>query len=256
MARPKNRGHRNRKPVKRRDSKLAARSGKQRKTPRASAKSRDINLADDDDADVLEVKGTAKDGMTETPTNLPAPRGRGDSGGLLTDPNRVRSDIRLVEQSVRKGWNVRRKNMIRRRLEDIVVKTEAEVVCKGGTVILESAADKLSIDAAKVLTAMDAADVNRVKAAHEKDNPILPQPTSVTNVININDESQRRRIELAQLASRLGAREIVLEGRSVPVTEILGAAVPVRDEEAEVPASGKNANSAASKASRVLGFDM
>lgn len=215
-------GHR--KKPKARDRKLTAQLSKQSKRPRALAKGRETNLADDDSLQK----------PTQELTTHPEPRGRGDSGMLLTDPNRMRSDLNMVERAVNKGWNVRRKTMLRRRLEDIVAKTTADVVTKNGTVDSESAADELAIKAATVLVKMDAADVDRVKTLREMADPknAPPQPLAI-NVTNNNITSttvnnvDERRLGLARLAERFGARELIVDGRPVPIAQLTGTAAPV-----------------------------
>lgn len=150
--------------------------------------------------------------------NHEGPRGRGDSGGLLTQPSQFKNDIKLVENSIKKGWNVRRKQMIRRRLEDILVKTTGDMNTKDGIVSSETVADKLAIDAAKVLVTMDAQDMTRIK------NGKPDVPGTVVNVTNnvLNNGFDARTIELARLAFNIGARELTVSGRSIPIQEILG----------------------------------
>lgn len=146
-------------------------------------------------------------------------RGRGDSGKLLTDPHRIRSDEQLVNKAVRGRWNVRRKNMIRRRLEGIVDKKTADVLCKGGEIVtMEAPADKLAIEASRVLVAMNAQDqVDDLKGG---ETPPAPTPVEV----NVHVAVDNRRIELARLAHKLGARSLLIDGRQVLVADILGPA--------------------------------
>lgn len=224
-------GHRNK--PKGKDRRLTAQSGKRNTKRRTSAKSREINPTDSDD-----VEGTAKTGMT-----IPAVRGRGDSGMLLTDPHRMRSDLQAVEQAVNKGWLVRRKTMIRRRLEEIVQKTTAEVITKNGTVDCESAADELAIKAATVLAKMDASDVDRLSKLHAIANTPPPATTPTLVTVNVNDNStnnsftnivEERRSRLTQLAERIGARGLVIDGRPVPLAKLAGTAVDVQGQEPSV----------------------
>lgn len=211
----KKRGHKSKPTTK--SSKLAAQ--RQEELKRSRSQSRENNLGEDvgDEGNQKKIKSTGSQPV----------RGRGDSGKILLDPHRVRSDIKLVEQSIRQGWNVRRKTMVRRRLEEIVAKTEAEVVTKEGVISLESAGDKISIEAAKVLVSMDSQDQSRVKNSKNVDG----QSTTVNiNVNNINT-SDPKRIELARLAHKFGARELIIEGESVPISEITGEADPVERDE-------------------------
>jgi hypothetical protein len=184
-----------------------------------------------------ESKPLGKDGSKEKesqPISVPGssigPRGRGDSGGLLTDPHHVRSDLSLIEQSVKKGWNVRRKTMIRRRLEEIVEKKLADVVTKEGIVQLESKADELAIKATSILVQMDTQDQTRLKNSS-------PQPTESSTTVNVNvnnlnvsDPDERRRVELARLALKFGARELVIDGQSISCSDIVGTASEVQED--------------------------
>ncbi len=187
----------------------------------------------------LNGKGRAKsntlkpdDSLAIDPTTIEeaettaARRGRGDAGRLLLDPHRLRSDLAMLQRAVTKGFNVQRKTMLRRRLEGIAAKTEADVVVKGkegcSVIHSESKADELAIMATKVLVAMDAADMKRVEVL--KDNP-PPEPPTVNVNVNVtsNSESEEqrqaneRRTKLLELADRIGARELVIDGRAVQV---------------------------------------
>lgn len=195
-----------RKNTKRKDRKLIAKLGKQ-----------------------LTKRGRGKreeDDTPETPKRVRKPQ---KESGLLIEPHRSRSDIKLVEQSLRGGWNVKRKGRIRRRLEGILVKTVADVVTKNGVVPSESAADKLAIESAKVLAAMDNADMNRVVEFRKLDSaPPPPEqnpaPTNVNvTVTNVVNNPDNRRIELARLAIKHGDGTLVVDGRTVQATDILGA---------------------------------
>lgn len=190
-------------------SKLAVQRQEQIKKMRS--KNREINLDDVGDETEFEKKSQVSD----EPTSV---RGRGDSGKILLDPHRMRSDIKLVEQSIKKGWNVQRKTMIRRRMEDIVRKTEAEVVTKDGVIISTSAADKIAIEATKVLVSMDSQDQTRVK--NDK-GELNPTPSTTVN-INVTNSVDERRLGIARLAQRFGARELVVDGEAIPISEITG----------------------------------
>lgn len=88
---------------------------------------------------------------------------------------------------------------------------------------LESAADKLAIGAAGILVQMDSQDVKRYQGQ---------QPQQPATQVNVNHNTtiniDQRTIELAQLAQSLGAKELLIDGRSVPVAELLGTAIPVQ----------------------------
>jgi len=176
-----------------------------------------INGNDEEDNSLLR-KATDGEGG-DTPV-----RGRGDSGLILTDPHRVRSDLALLEKSVSKGYNIRRKTMMRRRLEDIACKTEADVVVKGkdGCTIVhsESKADELAAKAIKILVDMDTQDCKRLEMLKDKPNLTGSAPSTIVNV-NVNNsdlsEAERRRLEIIGIAQRLGASRLTLDGRAVNI---------------------------------------
>lgn len=170
-------------------------------------------------------------GETGDVNDKPKLRGRGDSGELLLDEHKGtrHNDLRLVNMAVRRGWNVRRKTMIRRRLEDIVSKTEVTVMTKEGPALLEHPADVNAISAANVLAKLDMIDQKDIHKSMDK--PVQPpQP----DTININVSVDARRIELAKLAHKLGARELLINGEQVDAAEYLGTALPVPAESTSV----------------------
>lgn len=150
------------------------------------------------------------------------PRGRGDSGRMLTDPHHIRGDLQELDRAVRKGWNIRRKTALRRRLEAIAAKTEGQVVTKLGLITSETKGDELAIAAIKVLAAMDAQDLAREKQFREAANPSSTPTTAVqVNVTNVSSDPidiERRRVELLGLANKLGAREVIINGETVKLT--------------------------------------
>lgn len=162
----------------------------------------------------------------DTPPPPKAVRGRGDSGMMLLDPHKMRSDLQLLERALRQGYNVRRKSMLRRRLERIVVKETAEVVTKLGVIETESKADELAIAAARILTIMDKADQDRFEMFREKASE--PQPTNTNVQVNVNvsdnhdSEANRKRIELAKLALKYGNGTLVIDGEQVTAADVLG----------------------------------
>lgn len=195
-------------------------------TPKKSVKtSKQVLKLVTEDSEVSTGRGSSEN---SNPKPVLKVRGRGDSGMILTDPHRLRSDLKLTEIAVRKGWNVRRKQMLRRRLEEIAMKTEASVVTRDGVIELESAADKLAIDAVKVLVAMDNADVARIIK-----KPEVPAVQVNVNNSTTNVNLDRRTTELARLAYALGAKELVVEGRSIPIAEALGTDPSVQSETSE-----------------------
>lgn len=147
----------------------------------------------------------------------------GDTGGLLTsnNPKEVREDLKLVERAVRKGWNIKRKNMVQRRLYEIMEKTHVSVPTKNGMVDCDGPADSNAIAAARVLVAMNGQDQADDHLVAKQGQP--EQPNTVVNIHNNNVTAiDARRIELARLANKLGARELLINGRSVPIAECLG----------------------------------
>lgn len=155
-----------------------------------------------------EIHGTTVENLK--PRLLESTRhGRGDSSKLLTseDPKEITADIKIVEQSIQRGWNVRRKALLRNRLEEIALKTKGDVVTKDGIVKSETIADKLSIDAIKVLAQMDKNDVERVKNSK-------PVPDNKP-VVNVNVGIDARTAKYFELARSLGVRELIIDGRRV-----------------------------------------
>ena len=149
----------------------------------------------------------------------------GDSGGLLTsdNPKEIKKDLRMIEGAVRKGWNIKRKNMIQRRLLEIMEKTHVSVPTKNGMVDCDGPADSNAIAAARVLVAMNGQDQTDDHLAL-KINDQSDQPNTVVNIHNNNVTAiDNRRFELARLANKLGARELLIDGESVPVTEHIGS---------------------------------
>lgn len=156
----------------------------------------------------------------------------GDTGGLLTSNNtrEVRKDLQLVERAVRSGWNIKRKNMIKRRLLEIMEKTHVSVPTKMGTVDVDGPADSNAIAAARVLVAMNGQDQSddHLAIKHQAE-----QPNTVVNIHNNNVTTiDNRRIELARLAKSLGASELSISGRTVSVDDVIESDVVVPKTEA------------------------
>ncbi len=133
------------------------------------------------------------------------------SNTILTNPDEVKEDILLVESAVRKGWNVENKGLIRKRIEEIVMKKTGEVVTKEGVIDSETKADELAIAGARVLALMDKDDVNRV----ESFKPKLASNTNI-NIINNNVQAlDDKQLALIELSERLGVRELVIDGDKI-----------------------------------------
>lgn len=140
-----------------------------------------------------------------------SPRGRGDSGKMLLDPHRQRSDTQLLNQAITKGWNVRRKTMIRRRVENILLKKTGEVNTKDGLVDSETKADELALVAANILIKMDSKDLDR--QAQFADPKTAPKTEVNVNVsVEQHTAVDSKRLQLIELANRFGARELVVDG--------------------------------------------
>lgn len=157
----------------------------------------------------------------------------GDTGGLLTskDPREVKKDLKLVERAVRNGWGIKRKNMIVRRLQAIVEKTHVSVATKtGGTVEVDGPADSNAIAAARVLVAMNGQDQADDHLAIKNGQPDNGSSTTI-NIHNNVTNIEQRRIELARLADKFGARSLVINGEQVSVTEYLGSTGTISEPE-------------------------
>lgn len=161
--------------------------------------------------------GTNDSGVHDVPTKNRA----GDSGGLLTsdNPKEIKKDLRMIEGAVRKGWNIKRKNMIQRRLLEIMEKTHVSVPTKNGMVDCDGPADSNAIAAARVLVAMNGQDQADDHLALKNGQP---EPSTVVTIHNNVTSIDARRIELARLANKLGARELLIDNRPVPISECLG----------------------------------
>ena len=178
----------------------------------------------------------------------------GDSGRLLTKPKEVVADARLIERAVRGRWGVRRRGMIRRRLEEIVAKTEVEVHfgTKEGPVGVNSpdSADKNAVAAARVLVAMDSMDQADDHFEVKNKTPATP---GVGIYVNGGNNPQSGSSQIVQLAIALGATELVIDGSAVPVTESTG-----KPPEARVVQSGAGKpvgeDPALAKAKELLGL--
>lgn len=133
------------------------------------------------------------------------------SNTILTNPNEVKEDILLVESAVRKGWNVENKGLIRKRIEEIVMKKTGEVVTKEGVIDSETKADELAIAGARVLAMMDKDDVNRVES-------LKPKQATNTNINIINNNVQTlddKQLALVELANSLGVKELVVDDNTI-----------------------------------------
>lgn len=170
----------------------------------------------------------------------------GDSGRLLTDQNRIGPDARLIERAVRNRWGVRRKGLIRRRLEDIVAHEQTLVLSKDGPEISMSEADRNAIAASRVLVAMNgqdqADDFEEAKAATPQLSPV-------------NVHIDARTSQIIQLAKQLGARTLLIDGAEVSVEQGTGkpseaGAVPIGSSKSVVR------NAALAKAADLLESDL
>lgn len=140
----------------------------------------------------------------------------GDSGRLLTNPNTVNKDLRLLNRAVRSGWNIRRKNMIKRRLESVLLKETVSVPTKNGMVEVDGPADSNAIAAARVLVAMNGQD----QADDHLAMKVELEAQANKGGVNVNIDA--RESTILQLAKSLGATELIIDGSSVPVAEGAG----------------------------------
>lgn len=148
-------------------------------------------------------------------------RGRGDSGMILLNENKLREDLLLLAHAVKGGWLIRRKPMIIRRLLGIIEKTQTEVVCREGTVFIDSKADENAIKAATVLAHMEGHNLKLLDSLNLL-SPLDKTPQTMVNV-NVNTTADStvtvqsidsRAIELARLAKQFGITELVSEDKS------------------------------------------
>jgi hypothetical protein len=233
----------------RRSQRKAAKGSRVRNTQRTVAMERSNALVEGSEEQIKAQELAARERA----------QGRGDSGRLLLDPKRVSQDIALVRQALAKGYNVTRKGMLRRRLEAIAAKETGDLMTKEGLVDSETKADELAIAAAKVLVMMDQADLKRL--AHFEEKPQVPQVgihVHGDNTVISSQPVDRRTAELVELANALGAKELVVDGRAVPVTELLGSApelstpVQERAERSDQPTSDQ----ASSTSEGISDFDL
>lgn len=149
----------------------------------------------------------------------------GDSGKLLTsdDPAVLAEDMRMLRIALTKGYNIRNKELMRKRAEEILRKETGEVMTKHGLVVSETKGDELALEAIKVLTKMDEADLKRIqvmKEIHKEGQPGEGQPQFGVN-INVNGNGQvsinadDKRSSLIMLARRFGASELVIDDQPV-----------------------------------------
>jgi hypothetical protein len=159
---------------------------------------------------ILRING---DGDSNGEDGVKSGRG-GDTGRLLTDPKKVTQDLRLLNRAVRSGWNIKRKNMIKRRLEGILGKTVVSVPTKNGMVEVDGPADSNAIAAARVLVAMNGQDQADDFAAMKKPETLTPP--------NINVNIDARQSPIIQLAKSLGASSLIIDGAEVSIAEGAG----------------------------------
>lgn len=200
MARPKNRGHKT-KPAKRRMRNIL---------PLQAPNNGRIESLD---------QGT----ITKQEADIRRQKGRGDSSELLTsdDPKELLKDIQQIDKALRNRWGVRRKDMIRQRMEEIVAKTNAQVVTKEGLEDSATKADELAIAATQALIKMDALDQKDEHFEVKSKKPELPQlpGMNVYGDVNIGNNQQNnvaedRRAKILELAERFGASRVVIEDRT------------------------------------------
>lgn len=168
---------------------------------------------------------------------------------VFSNPAEVKQDIALVNAN---RYNIKpnQRKTMRNRMMEIVRKRTQDVLTKQGVVSLESAADDLSIKAVTALVRMDALDREEESAATTGPQP--PQVVIQNNVNQGNNTADQRRVELARLAVKYGDGTLVVDGKVVPASDILGAVdeVPAAEGAAE-PEHRNAANEAAPKAGRV-----
>lgn len=123
--------------------------------------------------------------------------------GLFQNPNEIQQDAALIRRATRSKWNVRRKGMIKRRLEAIVEHEEDPLAATG---------------AARALIQMNEQDQ---KDDHLEVKQQTPQVGTQVNVA-INNTTDVGRSRILQLAERFGASKLVIDGATISVADVTG----------------------------------
>jgi hypothetical protein len=143
-------------------------------------------------------------------------------GGILKDtssPHEVNKDIALIQRALKGRWNIKKKALIQDRLLEVLAKQEVTVPTKDGAITLDEPADRNAVAAARVLVQMHGQDIECDE--FEVKNAKPPAPGTQVNVFSANS-SQSGTSPIVQLALKLGARELIIDGSAVPVTNNTG----------------------------------
>jgi len=109
---------------------------------------------------------------------------------LLEDPHHFRQDLRIVEQSIKRGWKI----------PEAALETLPEKIA---AMALKSRDPRVRIAASRVLLAMNAQNI-----AQEKPAPIAQAP-NVNVQVNIDADARRDRIR--EIAERIRTERIAVE---------------------------------------------
>lgn len=181
----------------------------------------------DDDSDdhpesTLHYKANGKKGATREKQERREKTPRRKSHILATpkDAKQTRSDLKLVERAIRQRWDIKNKGMLQRRLMEVVNKPTVPILTKQGVFDSEADADANAIAATRVLVQMNAQDQEDDQFEIKQKNP------QAGNVVNVNlNTLEFRRSRILQLAERLGARELIIDGTAIPTTNLVGQVV-------------------------------
>lgn len=150
-------------------------------------------------------------------------------GGVLKDienPSEVKKDLSLLNRALKGRWNLsdQKKQQIQDRLMEVVEKREVTVASKDGVDTVEEPADRNAVAATRVLVQMHGQDLEADQFEAKNGKPEPPQPLG--NIINVFPgqpaDSKFRASPLLQLAYKLGARELIIDGSAVPITDNSG----------------------------------
>lgn len=142
-------------------------------------------------------------------------------GGVLTNlqnPAEVSKDIALIQRAITQRWGVQKKELIQNRLLKVLQKEEVTIASKEGPLTVEEPADRNAVAAARVLVQMNGQDIECEQFDVKQGKP--PVPGTQVNVFA--NSSQPGLSPILQLARNLGAREVIIDGSAVSITDSAG----------------------------------
>lgn len=163
------------------------------------------------------AKGTEYE---DTPTGDNSSWGKGKVLKDIENPSEVKKDLALIGRALKGRWNIpdRRKIDIQERLFKVAEKETVSIATKDGPVEAEEPADRNAVAAIKVLVQMQGQDIECDQFEVKNGKPSTPG--TVVNVFPNSAEPGASRI--LQLAKSLGARELVIDGSAISVTDSVG----------------------------------